>query len=89
MRHLIRTKEGEQEIEWTPLQAIKWHCWECFGWDGNPAECTSPLCPLYPKRGRPKGWRGAGRQLSDSEKLTATKRLAVARKKRLSQASDQ
>jgi len=32
--------------------AIKAFCCECMGWESNPAECTSPLCALFPYRGR-------------------------------------
>ncbi|OQC56280.1 MAG: hypothetical protein BWX54_01484 [Verrucomicrobia bacterium ADurb.Bin018] len=31
--------------------AIRMKCTECFGWETDPAECTAPLCPLYPFRG--------------------------------------
>jgi len=81
MNHTIRTPDGTKEIHWTPGQAIKNFCWECFGFEGDPVkECASPLCPLFPARGRPKGWRGPGRVLSDSEKLSTSERLSLGKK---------
>ena len=32
--------------------AIRCMCSHCLGWSEDPADCTSPLCPLYPFRGR-------------------------------------
>jgi hypothetical protein len=33
--------------------AIKMCCTECLGFEADPrSECTSPLCPLYPYRGK-------------------------------------
>ena len=54
MRHTIRTPEGTQLVELgSPRVAIKAFCQECLGWEGDPkADCTSPLCPLFPLRGK-------------------------------------
>lgn len=44
---------GEVEIQGlTRARAIKLHCTECMGWEGHPRDCTSPLCALYPYRGK-------------------------------------
>jgi len=33
--------------------AIKVYCTECLGFEADPrSECTSPLCPLFPFRGK-------------------------------------
>jgi len=53
--HEIRTKSsGLVKIQnYKAMAAIKYHCFECFGWDGDPKkDCTDPHCPLYPFRGR-------------------------------------
>ena len=51
--HTIRTKSGGTIT--VPLnrgKAIKAMCTECLGWSEDPKGCTSPLCPLYPFRGK-------------------------------------
>lgn len=32
------------------VSAIEAHCWECTGWETNPADCTAPACSLYSYR---------------------------------------
>lgn len=56
--HKIRTKDGGEK-EFSKLNralAIKLLCMECLGWEGHPKDavggCTSPMCPVYPFRGR-------------------------------------
>jgi hypothetical protein len=52
--HTIRTMTGTAEItDYRALHAIRYFCTECLGWDGNAkTDCTDPLCPLFPFRGR-------------------------------------
>lgn len=52
--HTIRTKDsGTVCIRgYTRSRAIKLHCMECMGWDSHPRDCSAPLCPLFPFRGR-------------------------------------
>lgn len=53
VRHRVRTSDGgTKEIKLTRGLAIKLACTECLGWGENPKECTSPMCPLFPYRGR-------------------------------------
>ena len=53
VKHTIRTSEnGRVELEIHPTLAIKLKCMDCMGYEGNPKDCTSTLCPLYPFRGR-------------------------------------
>ena len=55
MKHTVRTRDNKtKEIDnYTRGQAIKIMCSECMGWgDGHPNDCTSPLCPLFPYRGK-------------------------------------
>ena len=50
--HEIR-KDGKgnmKTIKLTARRAIIEHCKECFGWETNPRECTSPNCALFPFR---------------------------------------
>jgi len=49
----IRTRDGgTKAIRYGRRQAIALMCTECLGWEGDPKECTSPMCPLYPFRSR-------------------------------------
>jgi len=53
--HKFRTKNNGFREEWiNRKEAIKLHCTECMGWETDPKCCTSPLCPLYPFRGKTK-----------------------------------
>jgi len=61
----VRTKDGRsKELRYGRKQAVHTFCTECLGWEQNPADCTDPMCPLYPFRGRTqatlRGERGAG-----------------------------
>lgn len=50
--HTVRTsKNGTRELHYGRELAIRMKCTECFGWETDPAECTAPLCPLFPFRG--------------------------------------
>ncbi len=52
IKHPIRTKDGETRIvNLTPLKAIRLQCIECMGFSVyESANCTSPLCSLFPYR---------------------------------------
>ena len=52
--HTVRTRDGgTRKIgTYTRGLAIKLHCTECLGFEGDPKECTCPKCPLFPFRGR-------------------------------------
>ena len=51
--HTIRTADGGTiTTELNRGKAIKAMCTECMGFETNPKECTSKLCPLYPWRGK-------------------------------------
>jgi len=51
--HTVRTSSGGRKtIRMTRGLAIKLMCTECLGWEGQPKECPSTLCPLYPYRGK-------------------------------------
>jgi hypothetical protein len=53
--HTIRTRSGGT-VKVKRLnrgKAIKAMCTECMGFgEAHPKDCTSPLCPLYPWRGK-------------------------------------
>jgi hypothetical protein len=50
--HTVRTRDGgKKALKYARKQAIYLTCTECMGWDENPSNCTSPLCPIYPFRG--------------------------------------
>ena len=52
-KHTIRTANGGTiTAELNRGKAIKAMCTECMGFESNPKECTSKLCPLYPWRGK-------------------------------------
>ena len=51
--HTVRTRDGgKKALRYGRKQAIKLFCTECLGWESDPRECTAPLCPLFPFRGR-------------------------------------
>jgi len=58
MKHKIRQKDftwNNQLVEcenYTRSKAIKAMCTECLGFEDHPSSCTSPLCPLFPFRGK-------------------------------------
>jgi len=59
--HTIRTKSGRtKSLTYGRKDAIRLFCTECMGWEGDPKECTSPLCPLYPFRGNTLAAKGTG-----------------------------
>lgn len=52
-KHKIKTKSGKLlELELSRTLAIKIHCTECMGYEGNPMECDIKECALYPFRGK-------------------------------------
>ncbi|MFA5298621.1 MAG: hypothetical protein WC389_10500 [Lutibacter sp.] len=61
--HTIRSADGGTiSTELTRTKAIKAMCTECMGFEANPKECTSKLCPLYPWRGKTMiAWKKQGR----------------------------
>jgi hypothetical protein len=51
--HTIRTKDGgKRTLSYGRKKAIQLLCTECLGWETNPKDCTSPLCPVFPFRGK-------------------------------------
>ncbi len=51
--HTIRAKNGLLlTLRLTRKLAMACFCTECLGWEDNPADCTAPLCPLYPFRAK-------------------------------------
>jgi len=51
--HTIRAVDGGTvTAKLNRSKAIKAMCTECMGFEGNPSECTSALCPLFPWRGK-------------------------------------
>ena len=51
--HTVRTADSGLRTfkRYARKLAMNTMCTECMGF-GNPAECTSPLCPMYPYRRR-------------------------------------
>lgn len=53
VQHTVRSSDGRlASIRLTRKLAIAAFCTECTGFDSNPADCTSVLCPLYPFRAK-------------------------------------
>ena len=52
--HTIRAKDGRLIAisRYGRKLAMACFCTECLGWEDNPADCTAPLCPLYPFRAK-------------------------------------
>ncbi len=63
VEHRIRTKdEGFVTLKMGRRLAIQLMCTECLGWEDHPDSCTSPLCPVFPFRGKTmKSQKGDGR----------------------------
>jgi len=82
-------KQKLQEVISTPLSAIKQFCTECFAWEGNPKNCPSITCALWPHRGKSLAYRGpaAREEMSEERKVEVTERLARARDKRSKKAA--
>ena len=65
MKHTIRQKDygvrGNRVVDvdnYTRGLAIKIFCSECLGHEDHPKDCTAPMCPLYPFRGKSlKAWQ--------------------------------
>ena len=56
--HTIRTAKGfERKEKLSARNAIRFHCRECLGFEGNPKDCNSKHCALWPWRSTatPKG----------------------------------
>lgn len=52
-KHTIRTKDrGTKTFSYARTLAVRLFCTECLGWETDPKDCTSPLCPLFPFRRR-------------------------------------
>jgi hypothetical protein len=54
IEHEVRTKDGGTKIldEYARKRAIHVFCTECYGWEGDPSECPSTMCALWPFRGK-------------------------------------
>ena len=51
--HRIRTKDGgTKSLKYSRKKAISLFCVECLGWEVEPRDCTSVMCPLFPFRGK-------------------------------------
>lgn len=51
--HTVRTADGRHTVlRLTRKLAMAAMCTECLGFEENPADCTSVLCPLYPFRAK-------------------------------------
>lgn len=60
--HTVRTADGGTRYfaKWPRGLAVKAFCVECMGF-GDPADCTSPLCPLFPYRARTRATAKGGK----------------------------
>jgi len=69
--HIVRARSGENIAinGLTRSKAIKLFCTECLGWESSPAGCTSPLCPLFPYRGRTMASQGNFKESLEGEMI--------------------
>jgi hypothetical protein len=75
-------KQILQQVDSTPMSAIKHFCTECYGFEGNPRDCPSVTCALWPHRGKSLAYNGPREvTMSDEQREEARLRLAKARKK--------
>ena len=85
VKHTIRDPKGNSrkdtiEVNLTPLTAIVKLCRECLGFEGEPRDCISKLCPVYPFR---TGEAHSGKIISEENKKAFVERLAKARELKL------
>lgn len=85
IKHTIRDPKGNSrkdtiEVTLSPLTAIVKLCRECLGFDGEPRDCISKRCPVYPFR---TGEAHSGRTVSEENRIASAKRLAKLREERL------
>ena len=58
--HTVRMRDGTTKaLTYGRNMAIKLLCTECLGFEGDPKDCTCPLCPVYPFRGRTLASQGS------------------------------
>lgn len=51
--HTVLAKSGaKMQVKLTARKAIKLHCTQCMGYEGDPKECGIETCPLYLYRGK-------------------------------------
>ena len=52
-RHVVRSADGKYiGLPINRKALMDAMCAECLGWEDDPKDCTSTLCPLYPLRRR-------------------------------------
>jgi hypothetical protein len=78
IKHTIRTKKGIQEVCLIPRTAIMAMCRECLGFETEPKNCTSPMCPLFPFR---TGNAHSGKVVSEEQKAKFVARMKLLRSK--------
>lgn len=60
--HTIRTRDGGTlTMRYSRKMAILLCCTECLGWEQDPKDCTSLMCPLWPFRGVTRASNKAGK----------------------------
>jgi hypothetical protein len=75
IKHTIRTRNGDKEVNLVPLSAIKANCKECMGFEegsNGPDSCTSTKCALYPFR---TGESHSGKKVSEENKAKSRERM--------------
>ena len=73
VKHEIRARDGGTEtVTLTPLTAIVALCRECLGFETDPKDCSSPLCPVFPFR---TGDAHSGKTMSPENRRAAGERL--------------
>lgn len=83
--HIIVDKNGnDKQVRLTPIKAIVLFCEMCFGHETDPAECTSPKCPLAPFR---TGDAHSGKVVTDKMREQG-KRLGAQHKKQAKSLSE-
>ena len=71
---------GTVETNLTPQQAIRAFCTECLGWQGDPKDCASVLCPVWPYRGKSLAYNGKRTaNMTDEQRQASSARLKAMR----------
>jgi len=76
IKHRIKTKDGYEVKELSPVRAIKAKCMECSNWQYSEVKtCHMTDCSLFPYR----MGKNPAIKMTDEQKKAAAQRLEIAR----------
>ena len=76
IKHRIKTKDGYEVKELSPVRAIRHKCMECSNWQYSEVKtCHMTDCPLYPYR----LGKNPGINLTDDQREAMRQRMKIVR----------